>query len=88
MENNRGVLFHNEKKMEKSPDLTGEMTVDGKEYFVSAWINVSKSGKKYISMSLNAKTARKTKEYKPVVKFTHPEKPIGSYEGLDDTIPF
>lgn len=53
---NRGALFTNSrKKSDKHPDLTGNIDVDGKEYWLSAWRKVSNSGEKYLSISIRAK---------------------------------
>jgi uncharacterized protein (DUF736 family) len=55
--NNRGVLFpvkDEDKKHEKSPDFTGNVTVEGVFKYVSGWKQVSRDGtKKYISLALN-----------------------------------
>ncbi len=46
-----GVLFRNNKKeTEKHPDYTGRCLVNGKEMFMSAWINESKNGIKYMAL--------------------------------------
>ena len=49
-------LFKNDKKeTDKHPDLTGQGQVAGKEYWLSAWKNVSKAGKGYFKVSLELK---------------------------------
>ena len=36
---NRGVLFRNHKKEQPNqPDHTGNINIDGKEYWLSAWV--------------------------------------------------
>jgi len=50
---NRGALFPADKKSEKHPDLKGKLNVEGKDYYLSAWSQVSKAGKKYLSISLD-----------------------------------
>ena len=49
---NTGVLFKNEKKSsEKSPDFTGKVDINGKEYRLAGWFKFgSKSGTKFISL--------------------------------------
>jgi len=48
---NAGALFRNKKKeSEKHPDYTGKATVNGVEVFISAWINESKDGTKYMAL--------------------------------------
>lgn len=49
MKDNTFALFKNSKKEnDKQPDYTGEIMVDGRELRLSAWINVSKAGSKYM----------------------------------------
>jgi uncharacterized protein (DUF736 family) len=51
---NRGALFPaDDKKTEKSPDFTGTLNVEGKEYRLSAWKKTSKAGKKFLSVSIS-----------------------------------
>ena len=48
---NKGALFPNQdKKTDKHPSMTGKMNVEGKEWRLSAWSNVSKQGQKYLSI--------------------------------------
>ncbi len=43
---NSGVLFKNDKiENERSPNYKGNITVDGKDYWLSAWVKDGKSGK-------------------------------------------
>ena len=54
---NRGVLFQNDKKgNDKSPDMQGNINVDSGEYQLSAWTKVSKAGKRYLSLSIQPKS--------------------------------
>ena len=53
---NRGALFRVEdKKDEKHADYSGNINVDGTEYWLSGWIKTSKEGKKYLSLSVKPK---------------------------------
>ena len=53
---NSGVLFRNEKKQtEKHPDFTGSINSEGREFFLSAWVNETKDGRKYFKLSLSPK---------------------------------
>ena len=53
---NRGVLFkNNRKEKETQPTHTGSINIEGKEYYLSAWVNESKSGNRYFSISAKAK---------------------------------
>ena len=49
-----GVLFVVEDvASDKHPNLIGHLLVKGEKYYISAWSNTAKSGKKYISLKLN-----------------------------------
>lgn len=56
---NRGVLFKNEdKQSDKHADYRGNINIDGKEFWLDAWIKTSKAGKKFMSLSVKPKMAR------------------------------
>jgi hypothetical protein len=43
---NSGVLFRNDKREnEKSPNYKGNITINGQDYWLSAWIKEGKGGK-------------------------------------------
>lgn len=53
---NRGALFRNERKAkETDPDHTGSINIDGKEFWLNAWVNESRDGRKYFSLVVNPK---------------------------------
>ena len=53
---NSGARFRNEKKAsEKHPDYRGDINVDGKDFWVSAWVKTSKKGTKFMSLSVTEK---------------------------------
>lgn len=53
---NSGSLFRNERKTtEKHPDYNGSINVDGVEYWISGWAKTAKTGKKFLSLAINAK---------------------------------
>jgi len=52
--NMRGVLFKNsDKKSEKSPDYLGKIEIENVEYQLSAWINTSRAGAKYMALTVS-----------------------------------
>lgn len=73
---NKGVLFkNNNKKTDKHPDYNGKIVLsNGKEYYLNAWINESKNGMKYMSLSIGNETTitELKKEVKPMVKIDEP----------------
>ena len=71
---NRGVLFKaKDRKSDKHPEYTGSMNVDGADHWLSAWVNESKAGQKYFSLSIKPKD--------------EPKAPPKS-EDFDEEIPF
>ena len=73
-----GILFKNDRKEKDShPDYKGSITVDGEEYWLSAWI---KRGERGTFMSL----AVKPKEARPPVK----KPPVSDMADMADDIPF
>ena len=57
--NNRGVLFKNDKKgNDKRPDYRGSAVIDNVDLNISAWIKRSqKTGDAFMSLRFEAKTA-------------------------------
>ena len=50
---NSGVLFTNDKKVKDThPDLNGKITINGREFYLSAWKKQSKDGKGFLSLSI------------------------------------
>jgi len=55
---NSGALFRNDRKTEdRHPDHTGSITIDGKAYWLSAWVKTSKTGTRFFSLSVKPKDA-------------------------------
>jgi hypothetical protein len=53
---NHGALFRNEDKSnDKDRDYSGSLNIDGVEFWLSGWINETKAGKKYLSLSVKPK---------------------------------
>jgi len=54
----RGALFQNEKRDKpNSPNYTGTIAINGEEFWLSAWVKESKSGKRFLSLSASPKEA-------------------------------
>lgn len=54
--NMRGVLFKNRrKKTDKHPDYTGQIEIEGNEYWLSAWVNKSRQGQQFLSLTVQPK---------------------------------
>jgi len=95
---NTGKLFvNNNKKKDTQADYTGSIKLaDGKEYWLNMWVNTSKAGGKYFSVSIgNEKVPSGAPAYsaahKPFPKDEHLEKKANGYqpiESLDSDIPF
>lgn len=56
---NSGALFKNDKKAtDQHPDYTGNITIEGKEFYLSAWVNESaRTGQKYFALKATPKAA-------------------------------
>lgn len=58
---NRGAFFNNEEKdSDTQPDYKGNLNVGGVEYWIDGWINTAESGRKYMSLKVKPKEAKKT----------------------------
>lgn len=58
MENNKnsGALFRNEKRAtEQHPEYIGKITIEGKDYYLSAWVNEMQNGQKYFAIKATPK---------------------------------
>lgn len=77
---NSGALFKNDRKdKDTDRDYNGEATIDGVAYWVSAWINESRNGVKYLGLRFNQK--ENNQESKPKLKVVGGDDP-------NDLIPF
>ena len=93
-----GSLFKNDKREgRQDPDYRGSALVEGREYWLSAWINTAKKdGSKYMAIKLKAKDEQRApaqndfeKRYPPAEaapKTTQAPPPPES--DFDDAIPF
>lgn len=63
---NRGALFRNNRKeQDNHPDHNGSINIDGKEYWLSAWIKESKNGSKFFSLSVKPKDENQSQTTSP-----------------------
>ena len=77
---NSGVLFKSDKRdNERAPHYKGNITVEGKDYWLSAWIQEGKSGK-FMGLALSPKD-----EQPPAKSTPRPSK----HDDLEDSdLPF
>ena len=79
---NSGMLAHNDRKeKETHPDFKGSINVEGREYWLSAWVKEGKeggkmAGKKFFSLSVSPKD--QAPQQKPKAQ---------SFDQLDDDLP-
>jgi len=75
---NSGVLFKNDKiENDRSPTYKGNITVDGKDFWLSAWVKEGKSGK-FMGLAVSPK--------EPMAKPSERSKATGF--DSDDSMPF
>jgi len=81
--NNRGAIWPNDRMREgkQDPQFTGNLNVDGVEYWVSAWKRKpdAKQGTPSLSFSVNRKEANKA---------PNPQREAPPVDDFDDDIPF
>jgi hypothetical protein len=63
---NTGSLFKNEdRRNDKSPEYSGTVDIDGKEYRIAGWVKTAKSGKKFFSLAVSPKDAARKPSFDP-----------------------
>lgn len=78
---NSGSIFRNEKKeKDTQPDYTGSAMIDGREFWVSAWLKTSANGRKFMSFAYKPKD-----EQQPAAK---PAQRNSAPADLDEDLPF
>ena len=79
---NSGALFRNDKReTEKHPEYTGKITIEGKDYYLSAWVNEMQNGQKYFAIKATPKV-----EATPTT--TAPAQPATTVPDPIDDLPF
>ena len=80
---NSGVLFKNDKKETGNhPDYKGNITVNGQDYWLSAWIKEGKSGK-FMGLALSPKEQQAPQK----AKMSERSKSTG-FDDMPDDMPF
>jgi hypothetical protein len=80
---NSGTLFKNDRKEStKHPDYKGTIMVDGREYWLSAWIKDGQRGK-FMSLAVNPKD-----EQQPERKGASQPQPDRTPGDDDSSVPF
>lgn len=87
---NRGALFSNrdKKTSENFPDYGGSLNVDGKEYFISAWLKDGPKGK-FMSLSVKPKEAPAAQQRRAPPPPARSSGGGGSgFDDMDSDVPF
>jgi hypothetical protein len=81
---NTGALFKNDKRADENqwPHCQGSLNVRGEEFWLSAYLNTSRDGVKYMSLVLKPKNADAVKPKNETAKTA------GGAVPFDDEIPF
>jgi hypothetical protein len=73
---NSGVLFRSDKKdNDRAPDYKGNITVNGQDYWLSAWIKEGKSGK-FMGLAVSPKEDYQPKQAPKKASFADEDLPF------------
>jgi len=73
---NSGVLFRSDKKEnDRATDYKGNITVNGQDYWLSAWIKEGKSGK-FMGLALSPKEQQRPSERSKATNFDSDDMPF------------
>ena len=77
--NNSGALFRNERATaDTHPSHKGTIRVDGRDYWLDAWVNTAKDGRRFFSLRVKPKDAPPAEA----------KADAQTQADLDDSIPF
>lgn len=92
---NRGVMFAGDKKTDRHPDWSGSLNVEGKEYFLDAWVKTSQNGREFFSVSVKPKTQQAQPRQEPAPRAPArpaPNRPAPKsatgFDQMDDDVPW
>lgn len=81
-----GVLFpEKDKKNEKGPDVTGNVTVNGTKYRAAGWKRTSKAGEPFYSVTFENGDQKATRDSKELTGVLFPVKDKKNEKGPDVT---
>jgi hypothetical protein len=87
---NRGALFkNNDKRDERDPDYRGNININGKAFWLDAWLNESKKdGKKYMALRVKPKLAAEHAGGTANPPARNPPAQTAAQPDFNDEIPF
>lgn len=83
--NMRGTLGKNKRREKDThPEYTGKCEIDGRMYWISAWIKEGQ-GEKFFSLSFKPQEQQQSRAPAPAPR---PSKPASGFDDMDNDIPF
>ena len=86
----QGTFFKNDRKKDNQPDYRGTCKVNGQLLDISGWTKVSKTGSKFISLSVKPKLNEQNRDVSQGGNHSAPavQSPPPASSDMDDEIPF